>query len=155
MVTFKSFGLILSLVVGVISMSCHTQKWSDITTGVSGYVSQTTGNQMPDPNEPVSTPPALEATVYVYELTPVSRTERIGSSAVFLKVNTRLIDSVASDKKGYYQLALPAGVYSLFVKRDNGYFANSFDGENNVNPITVEDGKVTRLDVVVNNKATY
>lgn len=155
MVNFKSFGSILSLVFTFLFMSCHPQKWSDISTGVSGYVRQSAGNQMPDPNEPVSTPQALQAMVYVYELTPVSRTERIGTSSVFQKIHTRLIDSVSSDKKGYYQLDLPAGTYSLFIKRDNVFFANSFDDKNNVNPFTVEGGKVTKLDIVVNNKATY
>ena len=103
MVNFKSFGGILSVFFVFICMSCHIQKWSEITTGVSGYIRQSSGNQMPDPNEPVSTPPALQATVYVFELTPLSATERIGSSSIFRKVHTKFIDSVKSDKLGYYQ----------------------------------------------------
>ena len=152
---FQRFGSILSVILIVIFMSCETRKWSAITTGVSGFVRQATGNQMPDPNEPASTPPPIQTTLYIYELTPLSRTERIGTSAVFQKIHTRLIDSVMSDKKGYYQFNLPPGEYSLFVKQGNNFFASVFDMKNNVNPIRVEEGKVTAMDVVVNNKAAY
>ena len=136
-------------------MSCSNQKWGEISTGVSGYVREATGNQMPDPSRPLPEPAPLKAMVYIYELTPASQTERIGSSSIFRRVNTRLVDSVNSDSKGYYQVDLPAGIYSMFIKRDEGLFASISDDKNNINPFTVENGKVTRLDVVVNNKAAY
>ncbi len=110
---------------------------------------------MPDPDEPRSDPPPFETMVYVYELTPAEKTERVGTSTLFSKIHTRLVDSVRSDKKGYYQFSLPAGSYSLFVRQDGFYFASIFDDKNNAHPFHVEQGKVTQHDVLVNNKASY
>jgi hypothetical protein len=155
MLNFKGFAAILSLLFVFINMSCNTRKWSEIDTGISGFVRQAVGNQMPDPNEPRPAPAVFETTVYVYELTPVTKTVRMGTSPIFTKIETKLIDSVDTDKKGYYQFKLPPGNYSVFVKQEGHFFASIFDDKNNANPVKVEQGKVSALDVVVNNKASY
>jgi hypothetical protein len=51
---------------------------------------------------------------------------------------------------------LPEGQYSIFVWEDGkGLYANGFDGQNNIFPVTVQKGKVEPITITVDYMAAY
>jgi hypothetical protein len=49
-----------------------------------------------------------------------------------------LIRKIKTDKTGSFKANLDPGKYSIFVQEEDGLFANVFDGEGFINPVTVE-----------------
>ncbi|MND33603.1 hypothetical protein D3C80_241980 [compost metagenome] len=126
-------------------------------TGICGTIVFKSGNLMPSPDIGVgvggnSGKPVVREIV-IYELTKMSDAESDGP--FFRSLKTREIKRVKSDKKGTFSVTLPPGKYSVLVKEDKGLFANISDGDNNINPVAVEKGKMTKLDLVVDYAAAY
>lgn len=126
-------------------------------TGICGTVVFKSGNLMPSPDIGVgggnySGKPVVREIV-VYELTKMSEAEADGS--FFRSLKTKEIKRVKSDKNGMFSLKLPPGKYSVLVKEDKGLFANISDGDNSINPVIVEQGKMTKLDLVIDYAAAY
>jgi hypothetical protein len=74
---------------------------------------------------------------------------------LFTAVAGEPITEVESNESGVYSIQLSPGRYSVFIVEEDGLFANIFDGDGNVNPVTVKENEWTLLDVVVNYKAVY
>jgi hypothetical protein len=89
--------------------------------------------------------------VKVYEYT--TRDEVKGHIPSFDAVNTKLIAKTETDMDGFYQISLLPGKYSVFIMEKNKYYANSFDGQNGINPISIVKDSVTigllRIDYAV------
>jgi hypothetical protein len=128
---------------------------STITQGIVGEVTETNGNQMPMVGAPESTPKAFKTTVYIYDSTHISKVKQIGTSPLFLTVNTRLVQKLDTNEAGQFSVALEAGTYSVFVLKGGAFFANQFDEKNNIGLCRVEVGKQTRLQISVNADASY
>lgn len=128
---------------------------STITQGIVGEVTETTGNQMPMVGAPAPTPKAFKTTVYIYDSTHISKVKQIGTSPLFLTVNTRLVQKLDTNEAGQFSVALEAGTYSVFVQKGGAFFANQFDEKNNIGLCRVEVGKQTRLQISVNADASY
>lgn len=128
---------------------------STITQGIVGEVTETTGNQMPMVGAPAPTPKAFKTTVYIYDSTHISKVKQIGTSPLFLTVNTRLVQKLDTNEAGQFSVALEAGTYSVFVLKGGAFFANQFDEKNNIGLCRVEVGKQTRLQISVNADASY
>jgi hypothetical protein len=124
-------------------------------TGIEGYIFKVSGNRMPSPDVKLSPPKGIRTTLYIYELTNLSQLTRVGESAFYSNIKTRFVESVRSDTSGYFSVPLPPGLYSLFTKKDALFYANYFDGQNNVAPVKVSPGKVTQVNVNVDYDATY
>lgn len=96
---------------------------------------------------------------------PIQRTLRFYPLIKFsdLKIENGLYTALAekpvteteTDESGNYSIQLSPGRYSVFVVEEGGLFANIFDGEGNVQPVTVKEKEWTLLDIVVNYKAVY
>ena len=144
--------------ISLTSIACSSAKKANssvVTQGISGIVTQSTGNQMPMKDAPQSVPRGIAATVLVYEPTNISQVSRIGTSPVYTAINTNLVASVVTDSTGAFTVALPAGSYSLFIQLGKQFYANLFDTNNNIALFTVEEGKLTTARLSVNNKASY
>ena len=128
---------------------------STITQGIVGEVTETTGNQMPMVGAPAPTPKAFKTTVYIYDSTHISKVKQIGTSPLFLTVNTRLVQKLDTNEAGQFSVALEAGTYSVFVLKVDAFFDNQFDEKNNIGLCRVEVGKQTRLQISVNADASY
>ena len=89
----------------------------------------------------IKSPQRHSATLYIYELTNLSQVTRVGESAFYSNIRTRLVQTVQSDASGYFSVSLPPGQYSLFTKKDALFYANNFDGQNNMAPVKVSPGK--------------
>lgn len=92
-------------------------------------------------------------TVCVYELTPLD-SGVIGSRPFYSQILTQLIASTQSNSTGFYQVTLPEGEYSVFVKEDSLYYANPTDGQF-INPVEVVRDSVTKVQIDVMYKATF
>lgn len=126
-----------------------------VEQGLSGYIKEVVGNQMPSPDIQPQEPKGVQTTLYIYELTNINQVVRIGNAPFYSAIHTKMIKSVVSDSLGYFITPLPTGTYSLFTKVDGKFYANSFDSQNNIVPATVEENKVTKVNFVISAKATY
>ena len=139
-------------------------------SGIEGRLYLVTGNRMPSPpRRPVDTTqhsstlrhsasgPGVKGTICVYELTNDSQVTRRGTSPWCDAVHTRLIRQVETDDKGNFTIPLPPGTYSVFVKSANLFYASRRDEKNNIAPVEVLPGKMTRADCSVESgqKAVY
>ena len=140
-------------------VACRSAKNQNISTqiqqGVDGYVYKISGNMMPMPGANPVKPGGISTTVFIYELTNIKYVLRIGTSATYSSVNKKFITSVQSDSTGHFTVQLPVGSYSLFTKIGNLFYANLFDAENNITPVKVIEGKVTRVVIKFDAGATY
>jgi hypothetical protein len=121
-----------------------------IVQGVKGVVAELTGNQMPRSGAPPSVPKPYPTTVFFYEPTDISRTHQWTPGPLFTNIYTKLLMTTQTDSTGAFMVNLPVGSYSVFVQAGQHFFANSFDIRNNINLVTVEKGKMTELNIVVN-----
>ncbi len=128
---------------------------NDIKQGVEGRVLWMEGNLMPTtdkPNAAIKGKP-IERQIFIYKLVNVMDTETDGR--FFTKIKGKLVKKVQSDAQGKFKAQLPVGEYSLLVKEEKGWYANLFDGDNNVNPVVVNKNKITKIDINVDYKAVY
>ena len=122
---------------------------------ICGYVYLLKGNQMPDPDKPISKGTPVIREILIYSLTKMIDTEGDGAT-FFSKINTKLIKKVTSNKKGRFCVNLPFGKYSVFVSDPGfGLFANNFDGEMNISPIVIVKGKNKDIVLQINHSAAF
>jgi hypothetical protein len=125
--------------------------------GVRGQVTFIEGNHMPTPDTNY-TFPKKEVRRYlgVFAPTPVSKTTNAaGDLTFFSDIKTKCLYLIQTDKKGCFFHPIPAGKYSIMVWEEGQWYSNAFDGDNIINPVTVEKGKVTQFDIQINYKAVY
>lgn len=138
-------------------VSCSMQKPQSsipVTQGISGFIYQVTGNQMPMKGKPIQRHgKGIAREVWIYHATTAQQAQ--GQMPLFTKINTRLALKVMSDSTGHYQAALPVGLYSVFVKEGDQFFASETDGPGIINPAQVVANKVTIRNVTVNIGAAY
>lgn len=158
----SSFGIItplhvlLALSFTVPAGNCHhASGQSKITEGLSGKVYELTGNQMPSPDVKPAEPKGVKTTVYIYELTNLNQVIRKNNEPFYESIHTRLVTTVESDSAGKFETALAPGNYSLFVKRENLYYANEFDGNNNIQSVEILPGKMTTKDIRISYRASF
>lgn len=144
------------LFTGLLVISCKSQKPEG--QGIAGKITWLEGNQMPlmteegEASEKTKSKP-IKRTVVVYPMVKFSDLKIV--DGLFTEVAVKPITEVESNDDGLYIIPLSPGRYSLFVVEKNGLFANIFDGEGNVQPVTVKDNEWNLLDIVVNYKAVY
>jgi len=126
-----------------------------VKQGIKGVVQLVSGNQMPSVDQKRSGPKAFPTTVFFYEPTNISQITRHDQQPLFNTVLTKLISTVETDSIGAFSAALPVGTYSVFVQVDKLFFANNFDIRNNISLVTVEEGKLTEIKILVNHNAAY
>ena len=144
--------LILAVSLPVLLTSAFSQGKK---TGIEGYIFRISGNRMPSPDAKLSPPKGIKSVLYIYELTSFSQVTKVGESAFYSSVRTKLIQSVTSDESGYFFVSLPPGEYSLFTKKDALFYANNFDGDNHIAPVKVVSHKVSQVNVNIDYDAVY
>lgn len=145
--------VVLAVLCFILTTSCVLSKRMVVKQGISGIVTQVTGNQMPLKGKSQSAGKPIVANVYIFENVSLKNAE--GQMPLFSKINAKEIAHVKTDSTGKFQLSLPVGKYSLFVKLSEGYFAGETDGYDNINPIEVQLNKVSNRNIVVNIGAAY
>lgn len=140
--------LILSFAFVSYITSTNAQK-----QGICGKVMWISGNQMPGPGLIYSGAKGVVREVYIYESTTNAQT--VQENGFYTSIQTKLVKKVKSKKDGSFSVNLPVGTYSVFVKEAQGLWANSFDGQGRINPITVEANTYMTLTINVNYQAAY
>lgn len=143
--------LLLPLVVVFCSYTCFFGR----KEGLKGHIYRVQGNQMPAPGEPSTRPQPFQTTLYIYELTNASQVKNAKEASFYTAINTKLVKEVRPDKKGAFKVKLPPGQYSLFVKKDDLFYANIYDEKNNISPVTVIKGKYSIIEVKADYGAVY
>lgn len=151
----KVFILFLFSLTILACSSVKKTNSSAISQGFTGQITELTGNQMPMKGAPPSVPKGIATTVLIYEPTNINQVKRLGTSATYTAIETKLVASVDTDSTGKFAVALPAGSYSVFVKQGTQFYANLFDTNNNIALFTVEEGKLTEVKLTVSSKASF
>lgn len=150
----KLFVLSALLLLSSMNRGCESVK-----QGIAGQVLWLEGNLMPgigdepEVNRKKFKGEPIQRTLYIYELTTMD--EASSEGVFFQDIQTPLVAKVETNKKGEFAVSLPEGSYSLFVEEEEGLFANTFDGEGNINPVTVSEGDIATITIEVNYKAAY
>ncbi|ELR68935.1 hypothetical protein C900_05628 [Fulvivirga imtechensis AK7] len=134
-------------------ISCKSMQAQKIEQGITGTVRWYEGNMMPGPDTKTNEGQAVEREIHIYELVTMQAAHREGE--LYKDVPSKLVTTIMTDRSGNFSVSLPPGRYSLFTKEEDGLFANTFDGEGNINPVTVKEGKVTEVKININYKAYY
>ncbi len=121
--------------------------------GICGTILLKQGNQMPGPGRVLSAGQPVIREVWVYQLTNISEVKTNGT--VFTGIKTAWAGKTRSNAKGYFELALPIGKYSVFVLEQEGLYANYFDGKGSINPVEVLKDSISRKDISISNKAVF
>jgi hypothetical protein len=130
-----------------------------IRQGVFGRVLFIQGNQMPSPDQKTSSGKPVVRKIHIYELTTLKETT--GQSPLFDEIKSKLVATTTSNSEGYFQCKLPIGKYSIFtVEEEAGeskkvFFANLFEGNGEITPFEIFDGKVVNYNININHKAYY
>lgn len=149
------FIVTICCVVFLACSSAKKPKSSIPTQGITGRVTEASGNQMPMKGAPPANYKGILTTVCVYEPTNTRQVTQQGTAPLYTGISTKRVASATTDSLGNFTIDLPAGTYSVFVKLGEQYFANLFDTHNNISLVTVENGKLTKMDIVVNARAAY
>jgi hypothetical protein len=127
----------------------------NVKQGIEGYVYRVSGNQMPSPDAPPSSPRGVKTKVYVYELTNIEQVVKEGQGAFYRSIKTKFVKEFESNNKGFFKIALQPGKYSLFTKKGDLFYANRFDSKNNISSIEVLPKAVSKVELKVDYDATY
>lgn len=133
--------------------SIYPKPIQNIKQGICGTILLQQGNQMPGPGRTLSAGQPVEREVLVYQLTNVSQVQSSGT--IFTGIKTAFVAKTHSNAKGYFELKLPAGKYSVFVQEQEGLYANYFDGKGSINPVEVVKDSVTKRNITISNKAVF
>jgi hypothetical protein len=74
---------------------------------------------------------------------------------LWTSVPTPLIATVTSGDDGWFEVAVPPGTYSLFVRESGGLYANGTNGDGIVTAVEVTAGAVARTQLDITYRATY
>ena len=124
-----------------------------IKQGICGTVFLKQGNQMPGPGRVLSAGQPISREIAIYQLTNISDVKN--NNGIFSGIKTALVAKTTSNTKGYYEVALPAGQYSVFVIEKEGLYANSFNGKGSINPVEILPDSLTHKDIYISNKAVF
>lgn len=151
--------LLLFLALTTVFTSTQCKPYQPEGQGITGQVTWLEGNHMPtisdsgkeSTKEPKGIP--VKRTIRIYPLLKIS--DMSLEDGLFRSLAAKPITEIETDESGKYTLKLIPGRYSVFTVEEDGLFANTFDGEGNVQPVTVKEGEWTLLDIVINYKAVF
>jgi len=117
--------------------------------GIEGIARRPAGNHMPSPKVHRAAPAGVKTTICVFSLTNLSQVKKVDDAGRFSAVQTRLVRQLDTDDSGRFRIELPPGTYSVFTKKGNVFYATRRDERNNIAPVEVLPGKMTRVECSV------
>ncbi|QJW91885.1 hypothetical protein HNV11_22125 [Spirosoma taeanense] len=128
-----------------------------VKQGICGTVIVKRGNQMPGPGapRPGSGGSPAEREVLIFPLLNASQVD-MGDNGFIKSVHeAKPVKTVRSGKDGKFCVDLPAGQYSVVVREPKGLYANLTDGQNNIFPVSVTNGKAETVIVEITHQAVF
>ena len=141
--------LLFMLLAGSIT-SCSTAR-----QGAEGRITEVTGNRMPGPGVKHSPAVPVQTEVLFTIALAMDEVKRNEQGLYETPPEKLIVKRISTDKNGYFKTSLQPGVYSVFVKTSEGWFANITDENGVLNKVTVERKQYVTADILVNNKAFY
>jgi hypothetical protein len=130
------------------------QALSNMTQGIRGKVIFKKGDFMPSPDAPPpGTGQGVKRELHIHGLTNLAQVQ--GEPPFYQQIQTKRVAKVVSDQNGTFAVELKPGLYSVFVKEKESYYANLFDGQNNIYPVEVKENQVTTIEFIIDHQATY
>lgn len=132
---------------------------TDTGGGIRGQVFWVEGNRMPQANQSAGQPgfppekKPIQRTLRIHQLTHINQASL--GDYLFGDIETALVAEVQTDESGFFEVPLPPGTYSLFTVEENGYFANVFDLDSYVHPVTVTENAWETTQITINYMASY
>ncbi len=128
-----------------------------ISQGVWGNVWFWEGNHMPSTDENSSTGTISPVTreIYIHEATTIADVTAAQDASFYSKIDTALITTTSSDSDGFYEATLPPGSYSVFVKENDLFYANSYTGNGEINLVTIEQDSVKKYQIDITYQAAF
>jgi hypothetical protein len=117
--------------------------------GIEGTALRISGNQMPSPRLRPGPSPGVAATICVFLLTKPSQVTPTAKAGLYGSVQTLLVRQTETDDSGRFSILLPPGTYSVFTKKGSLFYATRRDEKNNIAPVEVLPGKMTRVNCSV------
>ena len=122
--------------------------------GIEGTARRPAGNQMPSPRYHPGPLPGVKATICIFGLTNDNQVIKTAKAGLYRAVQTRLIRQIDTDDSGRFRIELPPGAYSVFTKKGQLFYATRRDEKNNIAPVEVLPGKMTRVECNVESDHT-
>lgn len=138
----------------------HPQDNADKVTirqGVWGDVLFWEGDFMPS-TDPLPSRGRIEPVirdVYIYKATTQNQVRPRYTGPFYEEIDAELVKVVRSDVSGFYQAELDTGLYSLFVKEDTLFYANSFDSEGYIQPVRIFPDSVSNLQIDITYRSSW
>ncbi|WOK08559.1 hypothetical protein RT717_07915 [Imperialibacter roseus] len=148
---------LVSAIVLLISFSCRQDDDSDcwpadpkrnsdavtIKQGLWGDVWLYEGDFAPICASGSITP--VERTIHIYQQATRKDAEVFEGTLIFFKtVKTDLIATTTSNAKGFFEVYLEPGIYSVFVQEGDSLYANRGTADG-INTVTISEGQVAEL----------
>ncbi|MBN3582844.1 carboxypeptidase regulatory-like domain-containing protein [Algoriphagus aestuarii] len=152
MKTRSTYLMIFMILIGM----TYCKPYQPEGQGLVGTITWLEGNMMPaiqDGEDPEKNAEKVERTVQIFPLTNVSDVKV--ENGLITSIATQKIKEVKTDGSGKYAIDLSPGRYTVVTVEEGGLFANIFDGEGNIQPITIKENEWTLLDIQINYKAFY
>lgn len=132
--------------------ACAAGKSAMNTASITGEVRELKGDFMPSPDVPRDdTGQPLQTTVVFTG--PVSAAS-YGSTTLFKQLPASVIRKVRTDAQGRFQLSMKPGVYSVFVKVKDGWYANLIQ-DDFIHPVRLTAGETIKLTLRITLEATF
>ena len=136
-----------------------TTSETDTGEGIRGQVFWVEGNRMPQANQSAGQPgfppekKPIQRTLRIHQRTHINQTSL--GDYLFGDIETALVAEIQTDESGFFEVPLPPGTYSIFTVEENGYFANVFDLDSYVHPVTVTENTWETTQITINYMANY
>ncbi len=140
------------LILMAADVEAAEEKTPTIQTGIWGVVQLNEGDCMPVVGEEAQrTCLQKNAAREVYILESVKNAQM---DVTYLKAEGKIIRQVTSGRDGFYQVALPDGVYSVFVDDDGKKYCNYFGGDYDEVCQVIVRGSPEKFDIAID-RATW
>ena len=126
-----------------------------ISQAICGTVLIKRGNQMPGPGSPSRKGQPVEREVLIFPVMSMDQVEMGENGFINSTKGIEPVKTVTSDKAGKFCVDLPVGQYSVVVREPKGLYANLFDGQNHIFPVTVEKKKKQTITVEISHGAVF
>lgn len=127
-----------------------------ITEGITGMVCLWKGNFMPGSGPRGGVIEPVRRTIEIHAATRDGDAVAAADPGPFwTSVSTPLIATVTSGDDGRFEVAVPPGTYSLFVRDSGRLYANGTNGDGIITAVEVVAGAVARTQLDINHGAAY